>query len=88
MGKNESGKKGKLNMPGVDCDICKQRIRIDEKMIMFSPTRKDDNKYMHACCYQEILLCEIWGALFLDIKYRSHCEHVDMTTSFDPLRRK
>lgn len=74
-------------MSGVHCEICNERINVKEPMVMFSPERIKDNQYMHSCCYQEILLCEIWGALQLDIQYKSGCSHINHTSKFDPLKK-
>jgi len=69
---------------GVNCKICDKRINVDEPMIMFSPERMKDNEYMHACCFQEHFLFEVWNALSLGIKYESRCQHVDYAAGFNP----
>lgn len=36
---------------GIYCDDCGERIFIHEVLIMFSETRKVDNKYFHQKCF-------------------------------------
>ena len=67
------------------CAGCTKKIKGNDPRMSFQKQAGASVSFFHVCCYAEVFLCEVWGALTIGTKYKSGCDHMDKTSQFKPV---